>query len=56
LEPVLVAAAIVAFEEMVQGTSLTPETEALLFEVSAAFRELNERAREASGLEEGRFS
>ncbi len=56
LEPVLVAAAIVAFEEMVQGKSLTPETEALLFEVSAAFRELNERAREASGLEEGRFS
>ena len=44
--PILEAAAIVAFEEMVQGSSVPPETEPRLREASAAFRDLDDRARD----------
>ncbi len=52
--PILEAAAIVAFEEMVQGSSVAPETEPQLREASAAFRELDDRAREAPEMERER--
>ncbi|MEA3366021.1 MAG: hypothetical protein U9Q79_10320, partial [Candidatus Hydrogenedentes bacterium] len=54
LDPVFQAAALTAFEKMVPGSSVASDTEVLLSEVSEAFRELDERAREASELEKGR--
>ena len=56
VEPILQAAAITAFEAMVEGSSIAPDTEVVLLEVSEAFRELAERARETAALEEEQSS
>jgi hypothetical protein len=53
MRPILEAAALVMLEEMTQGSSAPPDAEPRLREVSAAFRELENRAQEASELENG---
>ncbi|MFO7976215.1 MAG: hypothetical protein R6V12_16450 [Candidatus Hydrogenedentota bacterium] len=52
IDPILQAAIIIAFETIAEGSSIAPDTEVLLLEVSEAFRELDARARETSELEE----
>ncbi len=53
MRPILEAAALSLLDEMAQGSSTPPDAEPRLREVSAAFRELENRTREATEMENG---